>query len=362
MHQTISSLIGYAIKGTDGDLGKVKDFYFDDVTWTIRYMTVETGKWLSGRKTLLSLAALENADQASCTFNVNLNRGQVRKSPDTDIDEPITRKHELALQKYYAWNNSWSGEFYVLPGVGAEMIAKIDERIVDEEPSSNILKLDPHLRSFRKISGNRIHATDGDIGHVEDFLVDKESWCIRYFVVNTGNWLPGRRVLISPKWITSVSWSGNKVFADISRDAIRKSPEFDPSKPFNPEYEEKLLRHLQKTENSAWVTFKFHAAPESKVYLAGTFNKWDPTMIQLKGDKKGIFAATVLMPAGRNEYKFIVDGNWCNAPDCKDLTPNEFGTTNSMLYVGHGHKGHMHTFSRFSPGQNRPLWSTPMGG
>lgn len=362
MYQVVSRMIGFKVKGTDGNLGTVKELYFDDVTWTIRYMAVETGKWLTERKTLVSIAALEKINWATRTFSVNLNREQVRNSPDTDIEKPISRKHELALHRYYAWNNYWGNGFYVLPGFENAMLANIDDGVADEECSSSILKLNPHLRSTRKVTGNRINATDGDIGQIEDFLVNEETWGIRYLIVDTRNWLPGRQVLVSPKWLTGISWKDDKLFADVPRDVIKKSPEFDPSKPFDFEYEEKLLKHMRKTENAAWVTFKFHAAPGSKVYLAGTFNKWNPTMIRLEDDKKGRYSATVLMPTGRNEYKFIVDGNWCNAHDCKNMTPNPFGTTNSVLFIGHDPKGHMHTFSRFSASQNHPMWSTPMGG
>ncbi|HCE46299.1 MAG TPA: photosystem reaction center subunit H [Lentisphaeria bacterium] len=362
MQQAISSMIGYKVRGTDGDLGKIKEFYFDDATWTIRYMAVETGKWLTGRRTLVSIAALEKMNWASHTFNVSLSREQVRNSPDTDIEEPISRKYELALHNHYSWSAYWGGGFYVIPGYETEMPTDMGESRMDvEEPQSNLLKLDPHLRSMRDVIDNRIHATDGDIGHVEDFIVDEETWCIRYLLVDTRNWLPGRRVLISPKWIKSVSWIEDKVFVDISRDAVRKSPEYDPSKLISLDYERKLLEHLSKPEG-AWVTFKIHAPKNAKVYVAGTFNSWDPSSIRLERDSHGTYATTVLIPAGRIEYKFIVNGVWCNAPECKDLVPNGFGTTNSVMTIGQGHAGHMHTFSRFSASQNRPLWSTPMGG
>ncbi|MFA6567508.1 MAG: PRC-barrel domain-containing protein [Victivallales bacterium] len=364
MQQVISSMIGYTVRGTDGDLGEVRGFYFDDATWSVRYMVVETGKWLSGRKTLLSIASLEKINCASRTFNVNLNREQVRNSPDTDIDEPVSRKYEIALHGHYEWNSYWSGGFYV-PGYGVDTFLPTDGIEREDESSFKVHKVDSRLCSTQEMSGYRIHATDGDIGHVEDFIVDEGGWDIRYLVVDTRNWLPGRRVIVSPQWIKRVDWEDSKVFVDVSRDAVKKSPVYAPSKLISLDYERKLLEHLRKPEDAAWVTFKIHAPEGAKVFLAGTFNKWDSSSIRLERGSHGVYETTVLVPAGRSEYKFIVNGNWCNAPDCKEQTPNAFGTANSVLFVGQHeghHKGHLHTFSRFSAGQNRPLWSTPTGG
>ncbi len=199
---------------------------------------------------------------------------------------------------------------------------------------------------------------------MEDFIVDDESWSISYIVVDMRNWLPSRRVLVSPQWIQSVSWDENKVFVDISRDAVKSSPAFNPSKPISLDYEEKLRCHLRKPEVKVWVTFKFHAPPKSKVFLAGTFNNWNPSDIRLGGDNKGTYSTAILLPVGRHEYKFIVNGEWRNSPDCVEHVPNPFGTTNSVLFAGPDTdlQGHSHTFARLSVSQSHPMWSTPMGG
>jgi hypothetical protein len=81
MQESISSMIGYAIRTTDGDLGKVDEFYFDDQTWTIRYIVAQTGNWLAGRKVLISLVAFGKPELESRTFSVTLTRAQVRNSP-----------------------------------------------------------------------------------------------------------------------------------------------------------------------------------------------------------------------------------------------------------------------------------------
>ena len=365
MQQVVNSMIGYTVRGIDGDLGKVKEFYFDDATWIIRYMAVETGNWLSNRKVLISMSAMGKSNLASHVININLTREQVSNSPDVGTDKLVSRKFESALHKYYEWNSYWNGGFYILPGygMGSALLAAGDTE-TEEESLACIRKIDPLLRSTREISGYRIHAIDGDIGHVDDFIVDEDGWNIRYLVVDIRNWLPGRRVVISPQWIMEVDWNNAKVFVDISCDAVKNSPRYDPSKLISLDYERKLLEHLRKPESPVWVTFKIHEPHESKVFLAGSFNNWDPSSIRLERDIHGVYGTTVLIPAGRIEYKFIVNGIWRNAPECKDLVPNSFGTTNSVMIVGQGtdHMGHAHTFSRFSAGQNRPLWSTPMGG
>jgi hypothetical protein len=96
---------------------------------------------------------------------------------------------------------------------------------------------DPHLRSTRQVTGYHIHATDGEIGHVESIIVDIEKWAIGFLVVDTGNWLPGKKVLISPQWIRNVNWADAGVYLDRSREAVKDSPEFDDSKIIHLVYE-----------------------------------------------------------------------------------------------------------------------------
>ena len=171
-------------------------------------------------------------------FPVNLTKEQVRNSPGTDTDKPVSRQHETELHGYYGWPVYWGGgtvlgEFQTSPLMIMETVKE------DETPPENP-DSDTHLRSTSVVTGNHIEATDGEIGHVEDFVVDDKTWAIRYLLVDTGNWLPGRRVLVSPRWIKRVSWSESKVLVDLTRDAIKNSPEFDPEKPVSDDYEGKL--------------------------------------------------------------------------------------------------------------------------
>jgi sporulation protein YlmC with PRC-barrel domain len=224
----LRSMIGYPVRASDGDLGTVLDFYFDDTTWTIRYMVAETGTWLSGRKVLISLVALGKPDWKSRTFSVNLTCDQVRKSPDLDTERPVYRQHEVELHEYYQWPRYWEGAYGGTFGITPYPLY---EGLLAQESSKSERKDDPHLRSTRHVTGYHILATDGGIGHVGDYVVDDETWALQYLVVDTGKWLPGRKVLISPTWIKSVNWADTSVFLDHSREEVKISPDFDPLKP-----------------------------------------------------------------------------------------------------------------------------------
>ncbi len=367
MNHKLSKWIDGVVWGSDGDIGKVEHFYFDDLTWIMRYMIVRPGSWLPGRSVLLSLEALGKPDWRRRVFPVNLSRDQVRNSPHTDTDEPVSREHEIELHEHYDWLGYWGGFYAPVGGCGVSAVPPLSalrEPSKTPAPAAPMDKLDSRLRCAREIMGCRVHATDGDIGHIQDFLVDEESWAIRYLIVNTRNWLPGRQVLVSPRWIRKVDWDDKKVFADLSRDSIRKSPEFDPLKPLTHAYESKLRVHFQKHDAKEWVLFKYHAPANSQVCLAGTFNNWNPASIKLACHKSGVYSAMVLLPAGRCEYKFIVNGVWRNSPDCGNQVPNGFGTMNNVLEVGHrkvANELRPHTFTRLSGGDAHLQWGAPMG-
>jgi hypothetical protein len=231
---SLQSMIGYPIRAKDGDLGTVLDFYFDDATWTIRYMVAETGTWLSGRKVLVSFVALGKPDWESRTFSVRLDCDQVRNSPDIDTERPVYRQHEVELHEHYRWPRYWEGAYGGTFGITSYPLFDNDP---GDEPSDSKRTDDPHLRSTRHVTGYHILATDGGIGHVGDFVVDDENWALRYMVVDTGKWLPGRKVLISPAWIKSVIWADKSMHLDHSREDVKISPDFDPLKTNPRDYE-----------------------------------------------------------------------------------------------------------------------------
>ena len=251
----MSSLRNYHVEASDGRLGTVSDFLFDDKIWAIRWLVVDTGHWLSGRKVLLPLSALGSPDPSQREFPVKLTKRQVEDSPDIDADRPVSRQHESHLYDYYGWAPGWDGGFVPPDGAIATPFlapsafsgqASPDAVRADAQPSEG----DPHLRSIGEVTGYHVHATDGEIGHVEDFIVDEEAWTIRYALIDTGNWLPGKQILVAPQWIAHVDWKNSKVYVNLSREAIKTGPEFDPNK-IDRDYEKELYKHYGR-ENYWW--------------------------------------------------------------------------------------------------------------
>ena len=241
MLRSVKDLEGYAVGATDGAIGHVKDFYFDDRAWVVRYLVVDAGSWLSSRKVLISPIAIGSPDWTERLLPVRLTKDQVKGSPDIDTDKPISRQHEMAYSTYYGYPNYWDGAGYWGGGMVPNLTLP-DEggfgspRAIRQE-SENAYAMadiergeggDPHLRSCREVMKYHIHATDGDIGHVDGMLVDDQTWAIRYLIVNTGNWWLGHQLLIAPQWIERVSWFDAKVFVKMSRQAIKDAPAYDP--------------------------------------------------------------------------------------------------------------------------------------
>jgi len=229
MFRSIRELVGYGIHATDGDIGKVADFYFDDQAWTIRYLVVDTGGWLSSRKVLVSPVALDIPQWESKTLPVKLIKEQVQNSPSIDLDKPVSRQMDEELRAHYGWQPYWED-------ARAQTAARVVEKSLEEHPSTGDLS----LRSVSEVIGYDIQASDGEMGHVADFIVNDETWIVRYIVVDTHDWLPAKEVLVSPSWAGAVAWPQRKIYMGLSREAIKNSPEFDPSVPVNREYELRL--------------------------------------------------------------------------------------------------------------------------
>ena len=227
-----SAINGYAIEASDGRLGTVSDLLFEDVGWVIRWLVVDTGNWLPGRKVLLPLSALGHPDRALRHFPVKLTMQQVKDSPDVDTDQPVSRQIEAHVYNSYGWDPYWGGGYFPMrkrngdTGRGTHLSA-INPLPGRADPQPN--KGDPHLRSIATITGYHIHASDGEIGHVEDFLVDDAGWNIRYIKVDTRNWWPGERVLISPYSVREIDWSGRLVHINVNRQKVKDAPPYDPS-------------------------------------------------------------------------------------------------------------------------------------
>jgi len=244
MQYSIKNLKGFAIGATDGDIGTLDDFYFDDEFWTIRYLVAETGNWLMDQKVLISPFALGEVDVSKERLYVTLTKKQVEESPSIDTDQPVSRQHEALFLDYYSYPYYWDGPFLWGPMPYprfSDADRKRDEEAREKREEAN----DLHLRSADKVTGYHIEATNGDIGHVQDFIVDGETWEIRYMVVDTQNLWPGKKVLVAPQWVGRVSWSDSKVYVDLSREAIKNGPEYHPEA-LNRKYEEALYDHYKR--------------------------------------------------------------------------------------------------------------------
>ena len=241
--KSVVQLQGGTIRATDGEIGKVDQFYFDDETWAIRYLVVNTGGWLPGRLVLVSPIALRQAEWQSKRLDVALTKKQIEDSPRIDTHKPVSRQHEAVYMGYFGYPYYWIGPFlWGLASFPAGLAAQ--REAVTEAKASQARagkeSADSHLRSTNEVTGYHIEAADGEIGHVADFIIDDETWAIRYLEVDTRNWWPGKKVLVSPQWIDNVSWPDSKVYVHLSRETIKNGPEYIESMPVTREYESRL--------------------------------------------------------------------------------------------------------------------------
>jgi sporulation protein YlmC with PRC-barrel domain len=238
-----SAMNGYAVAETDGNLGSVKDLLVDDETWTVRWLVVDTGSWLPGRKVLLPPFVLGKPDVELRQFPVELTRAQVKESPDVDTDLPVSRQSEAHLYDYYDWDPYWDGSFSpvsLIMAVPTDVTMNLPYRNPDDlHEGPHSARGNPHLRSIHAITGYDIHAADGKIGHVEDILIDDAGWVVRYLTVDTGNWWPGERVLIAPRSILKIDWVAEVIYLNVDRDTVKKSPAYDPAITVDGAYDEK---------------------------------------------------------------------------------------------------------------------------
>ena len=240
------TLKGYKLNSLDGEIGLVNEFYFDDQYWAIRYLVADTGNWLKGRQVLISPYALVAVIKEKQYISIDLTQKQIEDSPSLDTHKPVSLQFEEAYFGYYGWPTYWGGQYMWGPSPYL-----VRDREKWKEFTQAKKAWDPHLRSTHNVSGHHVQAADGEIGHVEDFIIDDEMWAIRYLILDTQSWWPGKKVLISPKWIERVSWSESKVFVNLPRETIKQSPEYTEKFLLNRDYETRLHRHYNR--QGYWV-------------------------------------------------------------------------------------------------------------
>jgi uncharacterized protein YrrD len=219
---------GATVHAVDGDIGTLEDFYFEEDRWAIRYLVVDTGKWMSGKRVLLSPMSVRGAWDLT-TIPVSLTRDQVRNSPEFDPQAALSRDAETQVLGYYGYPYYWGadGVWGSFDNPGALLTAPPLAGSNGQPTSRGIDPESRNLRSISKSTGYHVHATDGDIGHVDDFLIGQESWRIRYLLVDTSNWIGGRSVIVSSDKVQGVDRQHDKLQVGVTRDAIKHGPSFE---------------------------------------------------------------------------------------------------------------------------------------
>ncbi len=235
------TLKGYKLDTLDGEIGKVEEFYFDDQYWTVRYLVANSGSWLAGKQVLLSPYALIKISAQEETIGIDLTKEQIANSPSLGSDKPVSRQFEEDYYDYYGWPSYWGGPYNWESNPYSPQDRERWHRFIRGGKP-----WDAHLRSTRAVAGYHIHAIDGEIGHIEDFIIDDDNWSIRYVIVNTGNWWPDKKVIVSPHWIERISWPESKIYLNLSRETIRQSPAYDDNALLTREYETKIHGYFNR--------------------------------------------------------------------------------------------------------------------
>lgn len=249
MLRSITEMEGYKIHAIDGELGIVYDFFFDDFSWNIRYLVADTGNWFRSRLVLISPASLGEPNWQEQFFPINMTKEKIKNSPPIDTEKVISKQMETHLRDYYGWPYYWTGLAARIPSVIPMQPDSFleTERLLKKDTQEERSEPEHTLRSTRDVIDYKIQAQDGEIGNIDDFIVEDGTWSIRYVAVDTGNWLlPGKKVLISLPWIKNIDWKQSKVFIDLSKEEVKESPEYDPTKTINRAYEKDLHNYYKK--------------------------------------------------------------------------------------------------------------------
>jgi uncharacterized protein YrrD len=242
----IEQLIGMSVRAVDGEVGRIRDVLFDDAHWALRHLVCECEGWLGGRKVLIAPFAVESINWTQSRVQLRLTRQKVQDSPGIDSDQPVSRQQEAQLYGYYGYPYYWGGP--LLWGASSyPMLSSMAPSPVTPPPAPQAdVDADAHLRSAKEVIGYHVETTTQPIGHVQDLLVDDHTWAVRYIVIDTRNWWPGKHVVIPPQWITQLDWAARVVSLDVDRDTVKGAPEFDPGNSFSRSAEIDLYRHYQR--------------------------------------------------------------------------------------------------------------------
>jgi uncharacterized protein YrrD len=238
MTYTANDLRGRRLEATDGLVGKVKDVFFDDESWNIRYLVVDTGTWLDSREVLISPVSITGWDVEEDAITTSLSRSQVEHCPPATTDAPVSRLYEEQLHNHYGWPYYWGGTafggpgLYMYPPVGdvglyPAMYGRTRDTELEQEErqalEARLSAANPHLKSCRDVRNYDIHATDGAIGHVEDFILDHMAGRITHLIVDTHNWLPAHKVAIRTDDVDHIDWVEAEVMVRLAKDQVKNA-------------------------------------------------------------------------------------------------------------------------------------------
>jgi uncharacterized protein YrrD len=226
--------MGCEIVSSDGHVGRVDDILFDERSWTFRYVVADVGQWLPGRQVLLSFETIQHFCEDRRELHFPLTKRAIELSPDVSTQNPISMEAELLLGKYWQWTTYWETRLPRTIGKNISDEATLAERQEAEKAGKS------HLRSVREVEGYHIEATDGDIGHLKDLVIEDGTWQIEYLVVDAGIWLFQRKLLIPCVTLENIRWADKRVHVAITRAEIKNSPEYDPKLPITRDYEQTL--------------------------------------------------------------------------------------------------------------------------
>jgi uncharacterized protein YrrD len=242
----IERLIGMPVSADDGEIGRISDVLFDDTHWAVRHLVCDSGGWLGGRQVLIAPHAVETIDWTQSQVHLRLSRQRIKDSPGLESGAPVSRQHEADLYGYYGYPYYWGGP--LLWGASSyPLLSSMSPSPVQARPAGlAAANDDAHLHSARQVIGYQVKTTTEPVGHLQDLLVDDQTWAVRYLLVDTRNWWPGKHVVIPPQWITRLDWAAQVVTLDVDRDTVRDAPEFDPGNSFSRSAEVDLYRHYQR--------------------------------------------------------------------------------------------------------------------
>ncbi len=232
MQRNLNSLLTLKLKGTDGEIGKLKDFYFDDISWIIRHLILKTGSWFSERDVLISPEAVLHSHWEQGILPVRLTKDQMLKSPEIETDKPVDRQQEIEIYGHNLWQPYWGNNFYTtgLWNINAQAKSDDQSKIKNDNEKDERNAYNRHLRSSQVVTGFHIQAVDGVIGHVIDFIFDDLTWQISHVAVDTHNWIGGKKILIPVRNIKEIQWGESKVFVNEKIESIRNGLPFDQVK------------------------------------------------------------------------------------------------------------------------------------